>query len=54
MASTFGAAGSVILIMLWVSYSGLILLFGAEDTHVIASKREPGKPMATGNVEAIR
>ncbi|MEO7992473.1 MAG: YihY/virulence factor BrkB family protein, partial [Chryseolinea sp.] len=31
--STYGAAGSIILIMLWVSYSGLIILFGAEFTH---------------------
>jgi membrane protein len=34
LGSTYGAAGSVILIMLWVSYTGLILLFGAEFTHV--------------------
>ncbi|MGN6420616.1 MAG: YihY/virulence factor BrkB family protein [Pseudobacter sp.] len=31
--TAYGAAGSVILIMLWVSYSGLILLFGAEFTR---------------------
>ena len=36
--STYGAAGSIILIMLWVSYSGLILLFGAEFTQVYASR----------------
>jgi membrane protein len=34
LSSTYGAAGSIILIMLWVSYAGLILLFGAEFTHV--------------------
>ncbi len=34
-ASTYGAAGSVILIMLWVSYSGMILLFGAEFTQIM-------------------
>jgi membrane protein len=34
--STYGAAGSIILIMLWVSYSGMILLFGAEFTKVYA------------------
>lgn len=34
--STYGAAGSIILIMLWVSYAGLILLFGAEFTQVYA------------------
>lgn len=36
--STYGAAGSVILIMLWVSYSGLILLYGAEFTRILAKK----------------
>ena len=34
--STYGAAGSVILIMLWVSYSSLILFFGANFTKVYA------------------
>jgi membrane protein len=37
--STYGAAGSIILIMLWVSYAGLILLFGAEFTQVHAASR---------------
>jgi membrane protein len=37
-ASTFGAAGSIILILLWVNYSGLIFLFGAEFTKVYAHK----------------
>jgi membrane protein len=37
-SSTYGAAGSVILIMLWVSYAGMILLFGAEFTQVYISK----------------
>ena len=32
--STYGAAGSIILILLWVSYSCLILFFGAEFTQV--------------------
>ncbi len=31
--SVYGAAGSIILIMLWVSYSGMIILFGAEFTR---------------------
>ena len=35
-ASAFGAAGSVILILLWVSYSCLILFFGAQFTKVYA------------------
>jgi membrane protein len=37
-ASTYGAAGSVILIMLWVTYAGMILLFGAEFTQVYATR----------------
>lgn len=36
--STYGAAGSVILILLWVSYSCLILFFGAEFTFVYAKR----------------
>ena len=31
--STFGAAGSVVMILLWVYYSSLILLFGAAITR---------------------
>ncbi|WPP50161.1 YihY/virulence factor BrkB family protein [Catalinimonas niigatensis] len=36
--STFGAAGSIIIILLWVYYSGLILIFGAEFTQVYARR----------------
>ncbi len=36
-SSTYGAAGSMILILLWVSYSCLILFFGAEFTWVFAN-----------------
>ena len=35
-ASIYGAAGSVILILLWVSYSSMILFFGAEFTATYA------------------
>jgi membrane protein len=38
-ASTFGSAGSIVLIMLWVYYSSLILLFGAEFTQGYARKK---------------
>lgn len=37
-ASAYGTAGSVILILLWVSYSSLILFFGAAFTKVYANK----------------
>ena len=36
--STYGAAGSIVLILLWVSYSCLILFFGAEFTFVYAKR----------------
>ena len=40
-ASTYGAAGSVVMILLWVYYSSLILLFGAAFTkcHLLARGR---------------
>jgi membrane protein len=36
VASAFGAAGSVIVLLVWVYYSSQILLFGAEFTRVCA------------------
>jgi len=36
--STYGAAGTIVLILLWVSYSCLILFFGAEFTWVYANR----------------
>jgi len=36
-ATGYGAAGSIILIMLWVNYSSIIVLFGAEFTHAYAN-----------------
>jgi membrane protein len=37
MASSFGAAGSMVLVMVWVYYSSQIFLFGAEFTWVYAN-----------------
>lgn len=36
-ASTFGAAGSLVIILLWVYYSAVILFLGAEFTQVYAN-----------------
>lgn len=36
--SAYGAAGTVILILLWVSYAALILLYGAEFTRAYADR----------------
>jgi len=37
-ASVYGAAGSLVTLLLWVYYSGLIFFFGAELTQVYASR----------------
>jgi membrane protein len=37
VASSFGAAGSLILLLLWIYYSAQILFFGAEFTQVYAN-----------------
>jgi membrane protein len=37
-ASVYGAAGSIVIILLWVSYSCLILFFGAEFTWVFTRR----------------
>jgi membrane protein len=46
--SVYGAAGSLVLILIWVYYSCQILLFGAEMTQVYAfefgSRRRKNKP----------
>ncbi|OBX27152.1 membrane protein [Gelidibacter algens] len=36
--STYGAAGSIVLVLLWVSYSCLIFFFGAEFTRVFSQR----------------
>jgi membrane protein len=42
-ASSYGAAGSVVVLLLWVYYSAQIVLFGAELTRVY-TERVHGKP----------
>jgi membrane protein len=37
VASTFGAAGSLVLLLVWIYYSAQILFFGAEFTQVYAN-----------------
>jgi membrane protein len=37
LSSTYGTAGSVIVMLLWVYYSAMILYFGAVFTHVFAA-----------------
>ncbi|GAB1421224.1 YihY/virulence factor BrkB family protein [Anaerolineales bacterium] len=37
-SSTYGAAGALVVILLWVNYSAQIILFGAEFTQVFARR----------------
>jgi len=39
IATAYGAAGSVLVALLWIYYSALILLLGAEFTKVYARRR---------------
>jgi membrane protein len=39
VGSAYGAAGSLIVVIVWVYYSSLIFLFGAEFTHTRAVRR---------------
>ena len=39
-ASTYGAAGSLVLIPIWVAHSALIFLFGAAFTRVYAERKD--------------
>ncbi len=50
--SGYGAAGSIVLILLWTSYSSMILFLGAEFTHTFADLRTGGvKASKTGKKE---
>jgi membrane protein len=50
VGSTYGAAGSVIVVIVWVYYSAQIFFFGAEFTHAYAEHRLPIAQDATGAV----
>lgn len=53
VASTYGAAGALIVVLLWVYYSSEIFLLGAEFTHAYAQRHGSGaggpSPPATGD-----
>ena len=42
IASSFGAAGSVVIVLTWIYYSACILFFGAEITKIYARKYGSG------------
>jgi membrane protein len=58
LASTYGAAGSVVLLLVWVYYSAQIFLLGAEFTrsyaYQLGSLRAAQKPRTGGDAESPR
>ena len=40
--SSYGSAAALVLVLMWLHYSSVILLFGAEFTQVYASRRGAG------------
>jgi membrane protein len=52
VASSYGAAGSLIVLLLWVFYSSQIVFFGAEFTQVYAN-RFGSRVAPSGNAVAV-
>jgi membrane protein len=52
VASAYGAAGSLVMILVWVYYASQILLFGAQFTQVFASHGRATPLCATENRSA--
>jgi membrane protein len=44
IGSPYGAAGSLITLLVWVYYSSLIIFFGAEFTHAWATRQHTVEP----------
>ena len=51
-ASTYGVAGSVIVLLLWVYYTAQIILLGAELTRVYAEHRRGVSPAPAKGAQA--
>ena len=43
LESTYGAAASIVVLLVWVYYSAQIVLFGAELTHAYAERIRKGQ-----------
>jgi membrane protein len=57
VSSAYGAAGSLVIILLWVYYSAQILLFGAEFSRVYAQRfgtRAPAMPKSLSSPSSER
>jgi membrane protein len=50
----FGAAGSLAVLLVWIYYSSMILLFGAEFTQLWAERRGQGIAPERGAMRVVR
>jgi membrane protein len=50
LESTYGAAASIVIVLIWVYYSAQIVLFGAEFTNVSAKSRGSVKADGTSQL----
>ena len=46
LESTYGAAASIVVLLIWVYYSAQIVLFGAEVTHVLGDLKNSSRNQA--------
>lgn len=53
VGSAYGAAGALILVLIWIYYSGMILLLGAEFTRAWAKLRGDGIIPSRGAVQVV-
>lgn len=54
LGSTYGAAGSLVLLLVWIYYSAMILLMGAEFTQVWARRHGDQVEPKEGAVRVVR
>ncbi|MEO8190564.1 MAG: YihY/virulence factor BrkB family protein [Acidobacteriota bacterium] len=54
LSSPFGAAGSLVVLLLWVYYASLILLFGAEFTRVYSRRVLASRPPPSEGTERVK
>ncbi|GEC57036.1 membrane protein [Bradyrhizobium japonicum] len=54
LESTYGAAASIVVVLIWVYYTSQIILMGAEITHAYAKQRGSVKPRERSNRTNVR
>jgi membrane protein len=54
VSSTYGAAGSIVVLMIWVYYAAQIFFFGAELTQAYARRHGSWSPSVRGTVLAAK